>query len=480
MSSEWIPLRWPCGPIDEEHAKDSPAVRKALIAWLNPKALSFLEDGPVNAIVVTWAAGSSNDSPQQKALQPLLAEAKKRGIAVIGRITGKISDVPTTGLSAVISDSPVAGNVKTILAVKTSDASSVTSAGIAISDASWPRIPTQWRTRSGDRSPGTEAGPTGAPWIEANGWRCALAAAKAPGKDIWVIAEPPEDVVGYRPPHYALAVADSAAYGATWIIAFDADTRSALSEGGGKDSWKAVCDAVQFFRAHKSWLEQRDVARLGIVSDFAGANRFLSQEILNLASRRYLPYHVIDLARLSNASLNGMKAVLWVGQKAPEANAKAVLSKFIENGGLLIAPASASSLVTGNPTGNFENRFDYYPQGKGKIALATKPWSDPWLLAADTHLLLGRKLDVIRTFNAGSCNVRYTSGPKSAVAQVVNYTARPFGYPATIYVAHPYRTARWSTLSGIDNQPLELKGKGEGVEVYLPEFVSYAAIEFGG
>jgi hypothetical protein len=480
LSTEWIPLRWPCGPIDEERAKDSPAVRKAIAAWLNPKALSFLKAGPVNAIVVTWATGTPNDSAQQTALQPLLAEAKKRGIAVIGRVTGKISDVPATGLSAVISDNPVAGNVKTISAVRAADASSGAGTQVAISDASWPRIPTQWRTRSGERSAGTEAGPTGAPWVEANGWRCALAAAKAPGRDIWVIAEPPEDVVGYRPPHYALAVADSAAYGASWIIAFDADTRSALAEGGGKDSWKAVCDAVQFFRAHKSWSEQPDVARLGIVSDFAGPNRFLGQEILNLAARRYLPYRVIDLARLTDASLNGLNTALWGGQKAPEASVKAILAKFVDNGGQLIIPASGSSLVSGNPTGNFENRFYYYPQGKGKIALATKPWSDPWLLAADTHLLLGRKQDVIRTFNAGSCNVRYTRGPNSAVAQVVNYTARPFGYPATLYVAHPYRTARWWTLSGIDNQPLELKEKGGGVEVYLPEFVSYAAIEFGG
>jgi hypothetical protein len=481
LSSEWIPIRWPCGPLDEERAKDAPAVRKALAGWLNPKALSFLEGSPVNAIVVTWAAGSPGDAGQQKALQPLLAEAKRRSIAVIGRVAGKAADVPTSGLSAIITESsiPAPGNLKIISAVKAADASSGIGAELAISDAAWPRIPAQWRTRSGERSTGAEAGPTGAPWVEANGWRCALAAAKAPGKDIWVIAEPPEDVVGYRPPHYALAVADSAAYGATWIIALDAETRSALAEGGGKDSWKAVCDAVLFFRTHKSWLEQPEVVRLGIISDFAGPNRYLGQEILNLAARRYLPYRVIDLARLTDGALNGLKSVLWVGQKAPEASAKTVLSKFVNDGGLLIAPASASALVSGTPTGSFENRFDYYAVGKGKIALATKPWSDPWLLAADTHLLLGRKHDVIRTFNAGSCNVRYASGPKGGVAQVVSYTARPFGYPATIYIAHPYRNARYFTLSGINNQPLELKVKGEGVEVYLPEFVSYAAIEFG-
>jgi hypothetical protein len=367
-----------------------------------------------------------------------------------------------------------------IRAVKAADGSNAAGPTLAISDSVWPRIPAQWKTRSGDRSRGAQAGPTGSPWVEANGWRFTLAGAKAPAKNIWSIAEPPEDVIGYRPEHYALAVADSAAYGATWICAFDADTRAALAEGGAKETWKAVLQAVQFFRAHKAWQKQNVVARLGIVSTFAGPNRFLGQEVLNLAARRALPYRVIDLPRLNDGALIDLKALLWLDQKAPEGEVKLAIGKFVDKGGLLILPASLSSLVSGRSAGTFENRFDYHPVGNGKIALATKPWSDPWLLTADTHLLLGRKEDVLRTFNSGSCNVRYTTGTNSAVAQVISYTARPFGYPATIYVAHPYKTARWSTLAGVTNQPLELKAKGEGVEVYLPEFASYAAVEFGG
>ena len=102
---------------------------------------------------------------------------------------------------------------------------------VALSTAEWPRIPTQWRKRTGERSPGSDAGPTGAPWVDSNGWKCLLAAAKAPGKTIWTLAEPPEDVTGYRPPHYALAVADSAVYGGQWVVAFDAETRKALASG---------------------------------------------------------------------------------------------------------------------------------------------------------------------------------------------------------------------------------------------------------
>lgn len=404
--------------------------------------MSLLEGGPFNAIVVTW-----RDLAQRQALQPLIAQAKKQGIAVIGHVKGNAPD--TAGLDASI---------------------------LAISDAKWPRIPAQWRNRSGtDRA---EAGPTGAPWVDSNGWRCALASAKSPGKSIWTLAEPPDDVTGYRPAHYALAVADSAAYGATWVAAFDAETRKALASGGGKDSWNAVCDAIRFFAQRREWLSQPVAARLAVVSDFSGANEAVATEVLNLLARRHLPYRIIDRSKLNTNALIGLKAALWI-DKTPEAGARSLLTRFVNSGGLLIVPANAADMAKGKVSGSFEGRFDYYPSGQGRIALASKPWSDPWLLAADTHLLLGRKQDLIRSYNAGSCNIHLRMGPKNAVAQIVSYTARPAAYPASIYVAHPYRTARWSNLNGIINQPIEVKPKGDGVEVHLPQFAPYAAIEFG-
>jgi hypothetical protein len=130
--------------------------------------------------------------------------------------------------------------------------------------------------------------------------------------------------------------------------------------------------------------------------------------------------------------------------------------------------------------GKFAERFNLYNVGKGRVALATEDWGDPWLLCADTHQIIGRKHDVLRTFNATSCNIRLTGGPAKAVAQVLSYTARPIGEQSSIYVAHPYKSARLLTLSGGGAQPVEVRRKGEGVEVYLPEFVPYAAVEFGG
>ena len=486
MSSEWVPMRWPCGPLDQEQSKNVPAVQDALESWLDPKSLAFLEGGPVNAIVVTWASGSPQDAAQQTALKPLIAEAKRRGIVVIGRVTAQAPDTAqkasAAGLSAIIANGAVApaARLRVIPAVEPQGANVPGLVTVAITRATWPRIPTQWRTREGKREEGSEAGPTGSPWVDANGWKVALAAAKAPGKEIWVMAEPPEDVVGYRPQHYALAVADSAVYGGTWMVAFDAETRKALAAGAGKDVWNAVTNAMRFFASHRPWIEQPDMARLGFVSDFAGPNKVIGEELLNLAARRHLCYRIIDRQRLNAASLSGLKAVLWLDQKAPEGPTNTVLSNFVITGGLLIGPASASALVSGKSSGSFENRFDYYADGKGRVALATKPWTDPWLLAADTHLLLGRRHDLIRTFNAGSWNVRYTGGPTRGVAHLINYTARPSGDPPSLYVAQPYKTARFTTLEDTNGRPLEVKPKGDGVEVYLPQFSPYAAVEFGG
>jgi hypothetical protein len=278
VSSEWIPLRWPAGPLDQQKAKDIPAVRDAISAWLDPKVLSFLDGGPVNAILVTWAAGAAGDAAQQSALDPILVEAKKKNFSVIGRVTGKDPDVAAksaaaAGLAAIVADEVVApvGDLKVIPSVEAQRAGSVASPVVALAQSAWPRIPTEWRPRTGNRGRGGgAAGPTGAPWVEANGWVCSLAAAKAPGKTVWVLAEPPEDVVGYRPAHFALAVADAAAYGGMWVPAFDAETRMAIAKDRGNPAWKAVTDATRFFASKKEWAVQQDFARLGLVSTSRG------------------------------------------------------------------------------------------------------------------------------------------------------------------------------------------------------------------
>jgi hypothetical protein len=84
----WAPLRWPCGPLEVEREKrrESFTAREAeaLRAWTEPGALDLVAGTPVNCLVVTWAEGSAADADQQRALAPLVATARQRGLSVVG------------------------------------------------------------------------------------------------------------------------------------------------------------------------------------------------------------------------------------------------------------------------------------------------------------------------------------------------------------------------------------------------------------
>ena len=133
-----------------------------------------------------------------------------------------------------------------------------------------------------------------------------------------------------------------------------------------------------------------------------------------------------------------------------------------------------------NAAGNFEGSYDYFTHGEGRLAIARKLWMDPYQVTSDAHLLMSRRNDVIRLWNAGSTNARYTRGPSGAgLVQIVNYATRAFGHPVSLYVAHPYKSAKLVGLSGQAPETLSVEPRGEGVEVNLPPFPVYAAIEFG-
>ncbi|MBI1895668.1 MAG: hypothetical protein HYS04_03890, partial [Acidobacteria bacterium] len=100
-------------------------------------------------------------------------------------------------------------------------------------------------------------------------------------------------------------------------------------------------------------------------------------------------------------------------------------------------------------------------------------------LITDAHLMLGRKHDVIRLWNAGSMNVQYTRAGSSGRVQLVNFAARGFGHPVSLWVAQPYRAAALHTLDAAGPRSLEPLPKSGGVEVYLPSFPLYGSIEFG-
>jgi hypothetical protein len=167
--------------------------------------------------------------------------------------------------------------------------------------------------------------------------------------------------------------------------------------------------------------------------------------------------------------------------KDPDSALQHLMGEFMREGGLVIGPASYAQMATPlKPAGDFDNRYNYFIHGEGRVAIARKPWTDPYQLATDTHLLLSRRNDVIRLWNAGSTNVYYTtSANDKGLVQVINYATRSSGSPVSLYVAHPYKSAQMISFSGGSSEKLTIQPKADGVEVNLPPFPVYAAIEFG-
>ncbi len=45
-----------------------------------------------------------------------------------------------------------------------------------------------------------------------------------------------------------------------------------------------------------------------------------------------------------------------------------------------------------------------------------EPWSDPFLLVREVHLLLSHREDVVRVWNGGDLNSHYLAAPKGTAA----------------------------------------------------------------
>jgi hypothetical protein len=298
------------------------------------------------------------------------------------------------------------------------------------------------------------------------------------------MADPPADLQISQGQSYAVAIADAAAHGGRWVVSLDSETRDGLlrRDSTAVERWSDINRALTFFEKHAGWRTLPTLAKLGVLSDFTGPNEFIGHEVLNLAARRYLSYRVLDLARTNAGSLEGLEGVLWVNEKSPDGEMLRLLMSWTDAGGLLILPVSGAHVADGlGVAKKHKTGYSVFAKGLGRIAVAPEPWTDPYVTAADAHLLLSRQHDVFRVFNSGANNVHCTSGPSgTTVAHVINYTGRTTSNPMSLYVARSHRSARWAKLGEPDLKDLPVGSAPEGVEVHLPPFTAYAVVEFGG
>jgi hypothetical protein len=394
--------------------------------WKDPSSLDLLDGTPVDSILV--------ESPDTREL--LGRRALTSGIRVIDP-----ADLPQ-GLVVVRGEWP----------------------GVKLSPSGAP-----------DRA---AAGPTGDPWVDSNGWRVRLASALRPGIRVWVDVRPrlPRATVDA----HRLALADAAACGGRWIISLDAHLAAGAAAGVPEalSGWKRIAGAAAFFEARREWNQLLPESVIGVVSDFTGPNEFLSHELLNLFGRASQQYRVVPTPGLSRTSLQGLRAVLYADDALPDSGARDHLMAFAAGGGLLISGPQWSLPADARAAGADHPRYILHSLGRGRIAIARTGFEDPYLLAADTVVLMSHRYELLRIWNAGAMIAHLSAGGdrRRAVVQMVSFVPARSGNP-TVRVAGRYRSARLWTLDGAFAAPIELKSGENSTEIHLPAASLYGAVE---
>jgi hypothetical protein len=379
--------------------------------------------------------------------------------------------VRRTPINCLIGDSPPPFELGEIRFLRLDPASPPE--GVVLVEGVWPNV------KMARRDPNAaETGPTGAPWVDSNGWRIRLAQALNPGKTVWLTYDPPKSEEVVPPAAFALAVAEAEAYGAHWVIALDERFRQGLESASREalEAWNKIAAVLKLSAGRTEWRTFEPVAPLAVISSFSGDSELLSHEFLNLADRRGLAYRIVPLARAGEVSLSAFKAVIYIESGPPEGALRSRLLEFARSGGLVIVPAPLT------PGAAAETRFGHeiYPTGKGRVAVPKEPWSDPYLMVGDVHLLIGHREDPMRIWNGGMMNALYlaSSDGKRGVVHLVNYNLRSTLDSVTLGFPKPYQAATVFTAEAAT--PVQPQKRRLGVEFPLPPFSTYAAIELRG
>jgi hypothetical protein len=489
LDTNWVPMKWPCGPLEISHRSKSGNInaelKETLEAWARPSALELLKGTPINCLIMDWADGGPEDSAQQQALKPLLEAGGRLGISFVGRVGLE------EGSGAAIAAARAAG----LRAVMLGDSSSrsfdlpaisqfprdkmaweKTSTIFSSTDNVWPGLGLE--TMKGDTA---IAGPTGIPWVSSNGWFSLLGGELAPGKTSWLDFDPPDSSDLLHPPGYALAIADSRAYGSRWIISLDDKLRAALPKRNlqAKSVWEKICEALAFFENHRQWEAFKSHGILAVISDFRGENAYLSGEVLNLLGRQAVQFRILDRSRPLPALTTSLKAILWLDKVAPNAEQYPQLLAFARQGGLLIAPAYWGPPEVKPSKKGPALQYKMYNVGQGQIAVAEEGFQDPYQVAVDAHLLVSRRNDLVRLYNPDATNCRSTFDPGHGkrLVHVLNYSSEAADF-VTLWVNAYAGSARLWRLGTRDALTLRGVPAGAGTDFRLPPVSVYCALEF--
>jgi len=136
------------------------------------------------------------------------------------------------------------------------------------------------------------------------------------------------------------------------------------------------------------------------------------------------------------------------------------------------------------PTGLEHPRVDVRRMGKGRLALCKDATPDPFMVARDTHMLLGRAYDVARFFNL-SAFLSIVTASRDGETEAVQITSFAIRYPndlATAWVPGKYASARLWSLGAAGPVAIEtVPENGEPVSRCLPcRFTQVWSLRAGG
>jgi len=104
---------------------------------------------------------------------------------------------------------------------------------------------------------------------------------------------------------------------------------------------------------------------------------------------------------------------------------------------------------------------------------------DPFMIARDVHMLLGRTYDVARFFNLSAFLSYCAASPDrgTEVVQIVSFAIRFPNDVATAWAPGKSASARLWSLDSAEPSPLEMVPENGGTSLLLPPVPVYAGIE---
>jgi hypothetical protein len=410
----WVPIRWP---------------------WADTRSLDLLNGTPVNCLLL------KTYTPE------LVAAAQARGVAALallstggdiaGAVAAKVDGIVLEGEFSADAVAAIKGVPVVELGPRSRMPLGSSAPILATNQGVWPGI-------SADDEGAKKTGPTSGVWIDTNtGF---LRAVRSWGNPTVWIANVPPPKTAVSTTRYLQVIADAAASGARWVIAFDDDLvpRLAAREEAAMGTWKRIGGLLRYFEEHPEWREMPEGGLLALVQD-PGKGGLLSGGILDMIAVKHTPVRPIPRQHLSPAALKGATMAVNVDADALTAEQKEILRGFTRGGG---------TLLTGPPGWK-----DPTP-GAGKITLEKEELerlNDIW---HDVNSMIGRRNLGVRLFNVASMLSNYLAAEdgKTAIIHLVNYS----DYPVDNVAMHFLGEFKHATLISPD-------GAGKALEIYKTE-----------